>query len=127
VSATFFPVPKPAPRPPKEKQRPARVNRPRKSREWLRDFGSIERVLWINAQPCVVGARYGCGKRQNHHVVSRGAGGTYLDVVPLCEMHHGQLHQIGRASFERVYQIDLTKCAVEVAGLWERVRDGGTE
>lgn len=46
------------------------------------------------------------------HVKSKGSGGGDWDnVVPLCSLHHRQLHQVGTRSFEYKHQIRLKVAA----------------
>jgi hypothetical protein len=70
----------------------AKVNRRRRDEAWVKAFGSPERVKFVAALPCLV-----CGvlPSENHHVRSRGAGGSYHDVVPLCRRCHDRFHTIG--------------------------------
>jgi hypothetical protein len=41
-----------------------------------------------------------------HHVRSRGAGGKDEDTVPLCRLHHTEVHQKGAVTFWRSYGMD---------------------
>lgn len=76
-----------------------------------RQFGPhAERV---RALPCCA-----CGARppsQPHHVKSRGAGGTWRDLVPLCGYCHLIIHAIGAKSFGRAHNVDLAAVARELA------------
>lgn len=78
-------------------------------------FHSKERVLFIQSLPCIV-----CGltPSQNAHVKSRGAGGTYLDIVPLCYKHHLEQGQIGITTFAGKYYLDLDWLAEETERQW---------
>lgn len=75
-------------------------------------FGSIDRVLLIKSMPCAV-----CGDlpSDNAHVVSRGSGGTFKDIVPLCRKHHLEQGNMGIDSFQRKYGIDLVAVARKVS------------
>lgn len=47
-----------------------------------------------------------CADRaENHHIKTRGAGGTDDDwnLAPLCRRHHVEVHQIGLQSFASKY------------------------
>ena len=84
------------------------ANSERKTKKFIKHFGSKERVKRINCQPCVV-----CytTPSQNAHILSKGAGGTYNDIIPLCQKCHAEQHQIGIKSFAEKYQIDLVELA----------------
>lgn len=99
-------------------------NDERRRRLFLRAYGSEERVAWIRRQPCAVpgcGWRHGC---HNAHVLSKGAGGTADDVVPLCGLHHHQQHQLGAQTFEERHGVDLCDLAAEYARRWRERGDG---
>ena len=57
-----------------------------------------------------------------HHVRSRGAGGRdEANLVPLCRLHHTELHQIGRLTFEDKYKLgDLQMRAEKIYERWEQ-------
>ena len=88
------------------------VNRERKKREYARCYGSKERVERIRALGCAV-----CGKApsDNAHVRSRGAGGTWRDVVPLCPDHHSEQHRVGWDTFRARYPRDYEALAERLA------------
>jgi hypothetical protein len=71
-----------SPMPPRKSRIP-RVNRQRKSKEWLRAYGSVERVEWVKGLSCV-----GCGRRpsENAHTVSGGKSrkADANTIAPLC-------------------------------------------
>ena len=81
---------------------------------------------WIRTLPCCVagrgawidGGKERCaGRVECAHVITRGAGGyDRANTVALCTRHHRHQHDIGLDSFERVYEIDLTREAL--AALW---------
>jgi hypothetical protein len=78
--------------------------------EWIRVYGSPERVAWVNAQPCLVASSACAGKMENAHIktggISRKADAEF--IVPLCRHHHrGELHVIGTASFEAKHGLSL--------------------
>jgi hypothetical protein len=75
----------------------ARVNRERRRRQYTRAFGPEGFVEWTRKQPCVV-----CGAVPSEcaHVRSRGAGGTWEDVVSLCRSHHREQHNLGVETFQ---------------------------
>lgn len=67
---------------------------------FLKHFKSKERVEAIKKMQCII---YGCTSKPTEcaHVRSRGAGGDYRDIVPLCPSHHAEQHQMGIHSFCR--------------------------
>jgi len=96
-----------------------RVNRARKTKAWLRAFGSVERVNWIAGRECVA---CGYGRNcENHHVVSGGKSrrADARFVVPLCWVCHRELHTIGREAFQAYYEIDLLSLAAETERAWQ--------
>ncbi len=80
-----------------------------------RQFGSEERVDWMQAQHCCI-----CGTRpvDCHHVKTRGAGGTADDMVPLCRTCHQIWHSRGRAWFENEFDIDAGVLAQRYTRWW---------
>lgn len=68
---------------------------------------------FIIGKPCGVPEckANGCG----HHVRGKNLGGgmglkpSNLTCIPLCNLHHNELHTIGISTFEKKYGIDLTK------------------
>lgn len=94
-----------------------RRNPERAARRFAVQFGSAERVEWLHGFPCCA-----CGHRGEihaHHVVSRGAGGTADDMVPLCATCHARVHTIGRTRFEAERGVDLGAEARRFAAMWE--------
>jgi hypothetical protein len=123
----FSPCPKPKPKAPAEPKRPVRSRPPaqnvkRRSKEWLRAYGSIERVLWVKAQPSCVS---GLGPCVNAHVrtggTSRKADACW--IVPLTDEEHQRLHSVGREQFEREHGVNLDALAIETQRIWEQFGD----
>jgi len=54
--------------------------------------------LFINCLPCEV-TRRGFLERENAHMKSRGAGGTYKDIVPLCAIVHRDFDEMPESKF----------------------------
>lgn len=108
----------PAPTKALGRKTPLRVKGPETKRRarFKRSFHSKARVLWIQMRPSVVSGRMPC---ENAHVRSRGAGGTYRDIVPLTRDEHRELHTIGRDSFEAKYDVDLETEAAITQHAWE--------
>ncbi len=60
------------------------------------------------------------GPSHPHHVKSVGSGGLAPEnLVPLCLVHHNQIHYIGIDTFSAQHNIDLP---VEATRLWLRFR-----
>ncbi|MCA9329230.1 hypothetical protein KDA11_01160, partial [Candidatus Saccharibacteria bacterium] len=78
------------------------------------NFGVDERITIINAMPCCVD---GCTRSPsvNMHTRSRGAGGTYRDIIPACQMHHDESHRLGIKTFATKYGLDLSTLAASIA------------
>lgn len=107
--------------------KPKGVNPARKAREFKRAYGSEERVEWVGQLPCIIGLLCDwSAPRENHHIrgdgTSRKAPARF--IVPLCRTHHASIHQIGRASFERFYGIDLAAAAAETEKHWRSHLNG---
>jgi hypothetical protein len=115
VTHQFRPVPKPAPKPPREKKRvtrkPIRSGPPK-----ARDRAYLD---WVKTQPCVAwepGTTRGnfCRSiRPNRlgnepaHVKTKGSGGADRgNTVPLCPLHHDE-QEGDTEGFESVYGISL--------------------
>lgn len=94
-----------------------RRNPERAARRFERAFGGEARLAWMHAHPCCV-----CGARpvHVHHVVTRGAGGTASDTVPLCVAHHDEVHRAGVRTFEARYGCNLRGLAREYEREWQR-------
>lgn len=72
-----------APSPKRVKPRNAK----RAAKSFAKHFWSSERCEFVKALGCCI-PHCGGGPIQNSHVRSRGAGGTYRDVVAHCVEHH---------------------------------------
>jgi len=62
-------------------------------------------IGWCNA------GGYCSDKIDVHHVKSRGAGGTYKDLAPLCAWHHHCIHNEGKKTFAKRHSKDLAAVA----------------
>jgi hypothetical protein len=106
--------------------------KPRTRSEFARIYGSKARVEWVKSLPCLICGRGPC---DNAHTENGGMGrkGDAASIVPLCCMgmddphspgylrgHHGLLHQIGVATFESEYRVDLKAEAARVAAAWNQ-------
>ncbi len=114
-------VPKPPAKPPKAKKAVKRVNVKRRKSEFARCYGSRQRVAFVKSLPCAV--NLGCSHWgiENVHIETGGVSRKSSDdkILPLCEVHHRQLHIIGRESFERIYGIILEEAARRTENRWQ--------
>jgi hypothetical protein len=92
-----------------------RRNAKRHQANWLRAYGSPERVQWVQSLPCTV-----CRDTPSQNAHSKTAGtGRKADaetIIPLFAPCHGELHRVGVQTFEVCYVITLADAARE-AGL----------
>ena len=90
-------------------------------KRFAKHFHSEERVRWIQAQPCP-----SCGGEPcvNAHRKSRGAGGTWRDVLPLCDTCHRDQHSWGWPEFEACSGIDGKALAAGYARAWDERTEG---
>lgn len=97
-------------------------NAERAARLWAEQYGSEERVLWTQRQPCIVP---GCWAApcEVSHVRSRAAGGTADDTVSQCPAHHREMHALGLRTWAGKYGLDLEALAREFAAAWEARTD----
>lgn len=93
------------------------VNSKRRAKLRAEQFGPLAR--WLVGMPCCVP---GCLRYSGppHHVKTRGAGGAERDQVPICQEHHEDIHSLGKTSFERLYELNLTELAAHNCGLYEQ-------
>jgi hypothetical protein len=79
-----------------------KVNQSRVRKEFIRCYGSKERVAFVRTLPCIVCLSV---PSENAHTtsggISRKADAGF--IAPVCNSHHRELHQIGVESFERKY------------------------
>ena len=101
--------------------KPAAARRQARSRaRFARAYGCVGRVQWLRGLDCCVGPclEWPC---EAVHVKSRGAGGTADDLVPMCPMHHRQLHALGIKTFLAKYRgLDLEAIAARYAFDWRK-------
>lgn len=103
-----------------------RVNKARKSKEFIRTFLSVARVQFIQRLHCIVD---GCESTRSEtaHVCDDGTkGGSrragYKCTAPLCRDHHHELdEQLGPVLFAEKYGLDLEAEAAKAQRSWERV------
>ena len=93
----------------------------RRAELFAKHFHSTGYMTYIQTRGCVVGQD--CrGPIQAAHVQSRGAGGTYKSVVPMCSVHHAEQHVFGIQTFQRKYRLDLKALAAETWKRFEKER-----
>jgi hypothetical protein len=90
--------------------------------EWLRAYGSSERVMWIIRHPSVVSGRGPC---VNAHVRTGGVGrkADAKWIIPITFKEHNELHQHGQKTFEQKHGIDLLKAAEKIEAEWQNRKD----
>lgn len=77
----------------------------------VRAWGDGRHAASIRELPCAIGGQFCDAEVHAHHVRSVGAGGSECDLVPLCAIHHQELHNVGKSTFLRKYGVDLEKLA----------------
>jgi len=108
----------------REKNLKRQRKKERAIRLFKRNFHSQERVRFIKSLPCEVTGR-SSETVVNAHMKSRGAGGTYRDIVPLQWRVHRHFDEMSEAKWELIYQ--RTKQSVRDRApmyqqLWEESR-----
>lgn len=118
-------------------------NREKKAARFARQYHSTEFVEWMKAKPCCCRAlmcsigiahsetfEYVTGypgiaykiESEVSHVVSRGAGGTWKDAVPMSPACHREFHAKGRRTYcqARGWPLErLSELAAGYAAEWE--------
>jgi hypothetical protein len=114
---TIHPAPKPKLRAKRVPKPLKKGNSARRSREWKRAYGSVERVAFVKGLECVVG--FTCwGKMENAHTETGGKGrkGDAESIVPLCKWHHHMIHQHGMSFYG---SIDWRAAAAKTHARWQ--------
>lgn len=95
-------------------------NAKRHSANWLRAYGSAERVQWVKSLPCLV---CGATPSENAHVYTGGMGrkADAAKIVPLCLIHHAEQHAYGNRTIEDDYWLDLRAEAARIEAMWRMV------
>ena len=91
---------------------------------FARNFHSRERVEWIRDLPCALTGLE--GQSHNAHMKSRGAGGTYEDIVPLSFRGHRDYDELGEEEFEARYgttKAEVKGLAAHYQLIWEEKDD----
>lgn len=107
-----------------------RSNPARKRKLYKEQFGGPEYPIvdyseGIRRMPCCVCWPDGVPKgtvvmasSMPHHAKTRGAGGKWFHLVPLCISHHQEVHQVGFDRFDAKYSVDLKALALELSTTW---------
>jgi hypothetical protein len=95
------------------------VNRPRKAASFIRCYGSVERVLWIQAQPSVWD---GAGPCVNAHVGKEGKGASRKanadQVVPLTDAQHRAYDRYLPPFDDEAARERVIGCCADVEAKW---------
>lgn len=94
------------------------VNRERKARRQLRNYGT--RGEAVRAMSCLCDGPLCVPKIDAAHVKSRGAGGDRRSLVPLCRFHHDQQHLVGIVTFQHMHGLNLYAEAERIAEQLDR-------
>lgn len=124
---TFRPVPKPESREKKAPTRPVRSRIKKQSRpkaETLRIYGSVERRLWMKAQPCCVCEAFGMAQDGESHNAHTEVGGTGYKadahtIVPMCRLHHQMFDERTEPLDAPEIRDTLKKLAAKYDALWQ--------
>jgi hypothetical protein len=94
-----------------------RVNPERVAKRLERDFGTEAFRAWLRGLGCSVPS---CGSSDIEiaHARSRGSGGDWTMVIPLCNGHHRLAHTIGQRTFERRFGFEMLDVAAAVHLRW---------
>lgn len=65
----------------------------------------------IRRMPCCVPGCKARGKSDPHHCPTRGAGGVWHDLSPLCPADHDRVHLVGVSTFETEHGISFRAIA----------------
>ena len=93
----------------------------RSKAEQYRIYGSPERQEFVRSLGCLI-----CGQPPELAHTKSGGMGRKADadtIAPLCNQHHGELHQHGAKTFEAQWGVDLKATAAYIEAKWqERVQ-----
>ena len=74
---------------------------------------SREYLAFVRSKGCAV-----CGRPSDaHHAIGRRGVGikpSDFGTVPLCRVHHTEIHQMGKDTFQREHSIDLAEIALNL-------------
>lgn len=98
----------------------------RKRADFLRIYGSKERVEWVKSLPSIASGRTPC---VNAHTATGGMGrkADYTTIVPLTHEEHEELHRKGQRTFEAKYGVDLREAAIHIERRWQFINQHNPE
>lgn len=102
-----------------------KVNRKRLKVRRELQFGTEAFREWCSSLPCVCDASTCGGPVQLAHVRTRAAGGTWQDILPICQNHHIEQHLVGIQSFAERYSLNLKQCLQALHRLWDFRQERG--
>ena len=93
-----------------------------KAERFKKNYRSVDYLRKVQALPCCV-----CRSTPSeaHHYPSRGAGGGWRDLTPLCPSHHREFHDSGQRTFQQTYGLYLSSVAKTVYLRLLEVEPGG--
>ncbi len=78
---------------------------------------------FIRGKKCLCGG-VGCiEKIAPHHTVSRGAWGSDHRAIPMCVLHHAQIHRMGLIFMERIYHFNALDEIIKLLSEYLREKD----
>jgi len=82
---------------------------------------SEEYLNWIRAKKCIV--CFGSPSHA-HHTETGGTGlkGSDYSAVPLCRLHHREVHDMGKVTFQEEYEIDFPLEVRYLNEEWEKLK-----
>ena len=67
-----------------------------------------EYLKFVRKHSCLCGV--GCiGRVEAHHTNTRGAGGSDYKAIPLCVLHHADIDNLGKKTFQNRYFMSFDK------------------
>lgn len=101
---------------PMQRRTPLRARNPKRAKKrHAQNFGpqaSLCRKL--QCPVCVKLGEQQIGESVPHHDPTRAAGGTDRDTMPMCAIHHGDVHVCGRETFWTRVGLDPDKIIAEM-------------
>ena len=97
----------------------------RRKERFEKQFHSEQRIYFFRSLPCELTG--GVNQIHNAHMKSRGAGGTYKDIVPLGIWAHKDFDEMPEEKFQEKYgrtKDSVRDTAPSYHELWEKERGG---